>query len=278
MTRKRAKKPTELSAPAGRDTLRAVRLQDAPELTRAWLACPRPVPSAPIKLLCLHHAGGSPASFRPWVDELPGTVELLAVRLAGRDARLRERPATSVNEIVGPLARAIKPLLAEHDLVIFGHSLGALLAFELTRELRRQRLASPRALIVSGRNAPGTGRELELHKLGDRELVADVQRIYGGIPRQVLDEPELLALTLPLLRADLTVNETYQLADEPPLDCRLRAYGGVDDPHVGRAGLEAWATHTSASFTCEQATGDHFYLGSPTGKRWILDRVIDAAS
>jgi medium-chain acyl-[acyl-carrier-protein] hydrolase len=255
-----------------------VRLQDAPESTRTWLACPRPVPGAHTKLVCLHHAGGSPASFRPWVDDLPATIELLAVRLAGRDARLRERPATSVTEIVGPLARALEPLLAEHSLAIFGHSLGALLAFELARELRRQRLPNPKVLIVSGRNAPGTGRMLELHKLGDRELVSEVQRIYGGIPRQILDEPELLALTLPVLRADLTVNETHQFVDEPPLDFRLRAYGGIDDPHVGRAGLEAWATHTGASFACEQAQGDHFYLGSATGKRWLLDRIIESVS
>lgn len=255
-----------------------MRLQDAPEPTRTWLACPRPVPDAPIKLLCLHHAGGSPAAFRPWVDELPASVELLPVRLAGRDARLREKPATSVAEIVAPLARAIEPLLAEHDVAIFGHSLGALLGFELARELRRQGLPGPKALIVSGRNAPGTGRTLELHKLGDRQLVAEVQRIYGGIPPQILNEPELLALTLPLLRADLTVNETYVIGQEDPLDCRLRAYGGDDDPHVGRAGLEAWAVHTSASFACAQAPGDHFYLGSATGKRWILDRIAEAVA
>ncbi|HVI01516.1 MAG TPA: thioesterase domain-containing protein [Enhygromyxa sp.] len=255
-----------------------MRLEDAPESTRAWLACFRPVPEAPIKLLCLHHAGGNPGVFRPWANELPASVEMLAVRLAGRDARLRERPATSVAEIVTPLARALAPLIDGHDLAIFGHSLGALLGFELARELRRQQLPNPKALILSGRNAPGTGRELALHKLGDRELVADVQRIYGGIPKQILDEPDLLALTLPLLRADLTVNETHQLADEPPLACRLRAFGGVDDPHVSLAGLEAWGGHTSASFVCERAAGDHFYLGTPTGRRWILDRIADAVS
>ncbi len=255
-----------------------MRLQDAPELTRTWLACPRPVPDAPIKLLCLHHAGGSPTSFRPWTAELPPNIELLAVRLAGRDARMRERPATTVAEIVGPLARAVEPLLARHHIAIFGHSLGALLGFELARELRRQQLPSPKVLIVSGRNAPGTGRTLQLHKLSDRELVAEVQRIYGGIPPQILNEPELLAMTLPLLRADLTVNETYEPREERPLDCPMRAFGGDDDPHVGRAGLEAWGAHTSVSFACDQVTGDHFYLGSPPGKRWILAKIAEAVA
>jgi medium-chain acyl-[acyl-carrier-protein] hydrolase len=255
-----------------------VRLQDAPESTRTWLACFRPVPEAPTKLLCLHHAGGNPGVFRPWIDALPGSVELLAVRLAGRDARLRERPAKHVNEIVAPLARALQPLIDGHDLAIFGHSLGALLGFELARELRRQQLPGPKVLLVSGRNAPGTGRRLALHELGDRELVAEVQRIYGGIPQQILDEPELLALTLPVLRADLTVNETHELTEEPPLTCPMAAFGGDDDPHVSRAGLEAWGAHTSASFACEQTAGDHFYLGSAAGKRWILDRIADAVS
>lgn len=255
-----------------------MRLQAAPESTRTWLACFRPNPDAPVKLLCLHHAGGNPGSFRPWVDELPASVELLAIRMAGRDARLRERPATRVQEIVGPLARAIEPLIDGHELVIFGHSLGALLGFELARELRRQQLPLPKALILSGRNAPGTGRPLALHQLGDRELVAEVQRIYGGIPQQILDEPELLALTLPLLRADLTVNETYEPSEEPPLPCQLHAFGGLDDPHVSLAGLQGWAPHTSASFVCERAPGDHFYLGTPAGKRWILDRIAAAVS
>jgi medium-chain acyl-[acyl-carrier-protein] hydrolase len=255
-----------------------VRLQDAPEATRQWLACPRPAPDAPVKLLCLHHAGGSPSSFRPWIDELPPNVELLPVRLAGRDARLREAPATSVAAIVEPLARAIEPLFAEHEVVIFGHSLGALLGFELARELRRARLGAPKLLIVSGRNAPGTGRPLALHQLDDRRLVAEVQSIYGGIPPQILNEPELLALTLPVLRADLTVNETYELGDEEPLDCPLRAYGGDDDPHVGKVGLESWARHTRADFAWEQYPGDHFYLAPPAGRRWLLGKIAEALS
>jgi len=209
------------------------------------------------------------------MGELPANVELLPVRLAGRDARLREAPATSVAEIVGPLASALEPLLHGHELAIFGHSLGALLGFELARELRRRGLPGPKLLIVSGRNAPGTGRALALHRLSDPELIAEVQRIYGGIPPQILNEPELLALTLPVLRADLSVNETYTLAEEDPLDCPLRAFGGDDDPHVGQAGLAAWAAHTQASFAWEQCAGDHFYLAPPAGKRWILAKIAE---
>jgi medium-chain acyl-[acyl-carrier-protein] hydrolase len=223
--------------------------------------------------VCFHHAGGSPSSFRPWLGHLPAHVELLAARLPGREARLRETPLTRVAEIVEPLAEALAPLIADTRFVLFGHSLGALLAFELAHELRRRGLPRPSALLVSGRNAPGFGRSLSLHQLGNRELIDEVQRIYGGIPQAILDEPELLALTLPVLRADLTVNETHELVEREPLDCLVRGYSGIDDPRVGKVGLEAWGEHTSGEFEWEQCEGDHFYLASPQGQRWILARI-----
>jgi medium-chain acyl-[acyl-carrier-protein] hydrolase len=225
--------------------------------------------------LCFHHAGGSPAAFRPWLDDLPAHVELLVIRMPGREARLRETPLTRLPDIVGPLAKALAPLCAGVRMVCFGHSLGALLAFEFARELRRQALPSLAALVVSGRNAPGFGRLLALHQLGDRELVAEVQRIYGGIPQAILDEPELLKLTLPVLRADLTLNEAYVFEDEPPLDCAIRAYAGVDDPRVGAAGLEAWGRQTAASFEWAQVEGEHFFLTTPAGKRMVLAKLAE---
>lgn len=251
----------------------AVLYPDAPELSRTWIACPRPRPDPTARLLCFHHAGGSPAAYRPWLDDLPAHVEMLVVRLPGREARLRETPLTRVPEIVGPLAKALAPLTDGVRTVCFGHSLGALLAFEFARELRRQALPSLAALVVSGRNAPGFGRTLMLHQLDDKELVAEVQRIYGGIPQAILDEPELLKLTLPVLRADLTLNEAYAFEEEPPLDCPIRAYAGVDDPRVGAAGLEAWGRQTSASFEWAQFEGEHFYLSTPAGKRTVLAKL-----
>lgn len=201
---------------------------------------------------------------------------MLVARLPGREARLREPLLTRMPDIVGPLAEALAPLCEGVRVVCFGHSLGALLAFEFARELRRRNVTSLAALVVSGRSAPGFGRQLSLHQLGDRELVAEVQRIYGGIPQAILDEPELLELTLPVLRADLTLNETHVLEPESPLDCPIRAYAGVDDPRVGAAGLEAWGQHTSASFEWAQLPGEHFYLSTPAGKRVVLEKLAAA--
>lgn len=247
---------------------------DAPTLTRAWVECPKPRPGASTRLVCLPHAGASPRNFFGWTDELPPEIELLAVCLPGRAGRADERLATSLREIVEPLARAINPLMTQ-DVVFFGHSLGALLAVELVLELRRRRLSMPRLLVASGRTVPGMGRTLKLHELPDHLLVREVQRIYGGIPRELLVEPEMLRRTLPILRADLSVNETYQHKHEPALDCPILALGGTDDPHVTRTELELWRGQTAGSFECAQFEGGHFYLTTREGTAWVIERTLD---
>jgi surfactin synthase thioesterase subunit len=209
------------------------------------------------------------------VEHLPKTFELLAVRLAGRGSRVDEALATTVKDIVEPLARALEPLLGSSKLVVFGHSLGALLSLELVYELRRRGLKSPTLLVVSGRTVPGMGRTLRLHELPDRHLIREVQRIYGGIPREILVEPAMLKRMLPILRADLAVNENYLATQEAPIDTGILALGGTDDPHVTRTELELWRNRTTGAFDCAQFEGGHFYLASDKGQRWVMDRVND---
>ncbi|NVB42934.1 thioesterase [Pseudenhygromyxa sp. WMMC2535] len=248
----------------------------APKATRTWVDCPQPRPDASVKLICLPHAGASPRAFYPWVDDLPESVELMPVCLAGRAGRMDEPLAESIEKIVAPLARAVSPLI-EGRVVFFGHSLGALLAVELVFELRRRGLRLPQLLVVSGRMVPGAERRLKVHTLPDRHLVREVQRIYGGIPREILVEPAMLKRTLPILRADLSVNETYEPAhQERPLECSLLALGGTDDPHVTGTELEMWRDQTTAHFDCAQFQGGHFYLSSPEGQRWVIARIMRA--
>ena len=247
------------------------------DATRTWVACPNPNPDARVRMICLPHAGASPSAFRPWADQVPADFELLPVRLAGRGARVDEPLATRVRDIVEPLARAIEPLFVDKKVVIFGHSLGALLSLELVYELRRRRLRPPELLVVSGRTVPGTGRTLRLHELPDRHLIREVQRIYGGIPREILVEPAMLKRMLPILRADLAVNENYKPETEPaPIASSLLALGGTDDPHVTRTELELWRNRTQSSFNCAQFGGDHFYLSNPGGQKWVVDRIVEA--
>lgn len=246
------------------------------ESTKTWVACPKPNADARVRLICLPHAGASPSAFKPWTEQLPPDYELLPVRLAGRDARIDERLATSVKDVIEPLTRAIEPLFQDRSVIIFGHSLGALLAVELVYELRRRSLPMPSLLVVSGRTVPGTGRTLRLHELPDRHLIREVQRIYGGIPREILVEPAMLKRMLPVLRADLAVNENHVVVDQRPLDACLLALGGTEDPHVTRTELELWRNRTTMRFDCAQFGGDHFYLSNPGGQRWVIDRIAEA--
>jgi medium-chain acyl-[acyl-carrier-protein] hydrolase len=244
------------------------------DATRTWVACPHPNPDADVRMICLPHAGASPSAFRGWLDHVPKNFELFAVRLAGRGSRVDEPLATAVKDIVEPLARAIEPLLQAPKLVVFGHSLGALLAVELAYELRRRGLRPPTLLVVSGRTVPGTGRTLRLHELPDRHLIREVQRIYGGIPREILVEPAMLKRMLPILRADLAVNENHLAAnDEGPLDSGILALGGTEDPHVTRTELELWRNRTTGAFQCAQFEGGHFYLSSEKGQSWVIERI-----
>lgn len=253
-----------------------MRYETALDATRSWIACPNPNPDATVRLVCLPHAGASPAAFKTWADQVPKHFELLAVRLPGRDARVDEPLVTSVKDIVEPLARALELLFGRARVIVFGHSLGALLGLELVYELRRCSISQPALLVVSGRTVPGTGRTLRLHELPDRHLIREVQRIYGGIPREILVEPAMLKRMLPILRADLAVNENYEAQTEAPLDCGLLALGGNEDPHVTHTELELWRKCTTGSFASAQFEGGHFYLASTKGQRWVIQQICDA--
>ncbi len=250
---------------------------EASERARTWLSCARPVPDARVRLFCFHHAGGSPAFFRFWPDGLRG-VELLSLRLPGRETRLREPLLGHLRDVVEPLAQLLPPLFAGVSPVLFGHSLGGLLAFELARELRRRGLPEPALLCISGRRAPTHADSFSagLYKLSDEDLLASVQMRYGGIPKALLDEPELVKLMLPVLRADLTLLGTHQHEDEPPLACPIRAYGGSDDLGVPSEALEAWAGQTTGSFVCRIFRGDHFYMNDEANRRALLDDLSSA--
>ncbi|MFO7565055.1 MAG: alpha/beta fold hydrolase [Enhygromyxa sp.] len=246
------------------------------DATRTWVSCLNARAQTRVRLVCLPHAGASPSAFRPWAELAPPDFELLPVQLAGRGARVDEPLATRVEQIVEPLALALEPLLDSTRVVIFGHSLGALLSLELVYELRRRGLPGPDLLVVSGRTVPGSGRTLRLHELPDRHLIREVQRIYGGIPREILVEPAMLMRMLPILRADLAVNENHCFRDEAPIDCGILALGGAEDPHVTRTELELWRRRTTGSFECAQFQGGHFYLSSPEGQQWVINRILAA--
>jgi medium-chain acyl-[acyl-carrier-protein] hydrolase len=217
-----------------------------------------------IRFFCFPHAGGGPAAFSRWATMLPPEVEFCAIRLPGRETRLRQKPFTHIEPLVGELVDALEPLL-DKDFIFYGHSMGSLVAFETARELRRRGLSLPLHFIVSARRAMYLPNpDADLYRMPAAQLLGELHERYGGIPIELLKDRELLNLFIPTLRADVTVLGTYTFVDEAPLDCPISAFGGLKDRAVSRADLEGWATLTSNSFDLQLLDGDHFFVQQET--------------
>ena len=197
--------------------------------------------------------------FRQWTDHLPPEIELCGIQPPGRENRLREPPFSQISPLVEILAEVLEPSL-NLPYALFGHSVGAIVGFELARELRRRYGATPAHFFVSGRRAPQLPlREAPIHQLSDGAFT-EALRLYNGTPELVLQESELMQLLLPALRADFTINETYVYSPETPFNCRISAFGGLQDRKVSSEDLAAWREQSSRSFTLRMFPGDHFYL------------------
>jgi medium-chain acyl-[acyl-carrier-protein] hydrolase len=236
-----------------------------PPLTGNWVSCARPQPAAPWRLWCLPYAGGGAAAWNAWNAPLAGMAEIAALRPPGRESRLLEAPCTGSAVLVEQLLTKMEPHLGR-KYALAGHSLGGVLAFELARLARERGWPEPAALIVSGARAPDMPRrEPDLRALPDAEFIAELDRRYQGIPAAVRSEPELLSLLLPVMRADLTIFETYEHVAGAPLSLPLLAMGGEQDRHVTRAEALGWGRHTTGKFEAEFFPGGHFFIQSEHG-------------
>lgn len=231
----------------------------APLASSRWLTCPRPDPRAPLRLWCVPFAGGGGAVWHAWAAALAGLVEIVGVRPPGRDNRLAEAPLVRLWDYVTSLVEHLAPY-AHEEYALCGHSLGALVAFELVRVLRARGLGLPRAMIVCAARAPHHPPDRPLlHPLPKETFVAEIERRYGAIPAEIRGNSEFLDLVLPPLRADLEMYETYRYASAPPLGVPILALGGAGDATVSPAQLRAWRAHTSAGFHAEILPGGHFF-------------------
>jgi medium-chain acyl-[acyl-carrier-protein] hydrolase len=228
--------------------------------TNLWLNRPAPNPDASLKLFCFPYAGGNSLIYRGWPQHLPWTVEVCAVQLPGREARLGEPPYTNLPALVSALCDALLPHLSAKPFAFFGHSMGAMISFELTRELRRRGGPLPSQLFLSGRRAPQIRKdEPPTYDLPEAEFLESVRR-FNGTPQEVFEHPELMRLLVPLLRADFALSQDYAYTSEEPLDRPISAFGGLQDADVPREYLEAWREQTSAAFSLRMLPGDHFFL------------------
>lgn len=224
-----------------------------------WVVKPKPNPAAQLKLFCLPFAGGGSISFRSWANYIPAQIELCAVEIPGRGQRLGETLHRRLLPLVQELAQGIHDELNK-PFAIFGHSMGALLGFELTHYLKKQYDLQPVHLFLSGRGAPHLpDRDAPIHQLSEAEFVNEIKK-FNGTPKAVLENSELMQLMIPILRADFEVCETYQFIEKPPLPLPLTIFGGLNDPGANREELQAWQKHTTSEFNLRMFPGDHFYL------------------
>ena len=231
------------------------------EITSRCFFCPRPNPRAYLRLFCFHHAGGSTTLFHNWRDRLPPHVELWVARLPGRGDRASEPPFKRMVPLVQEMTEALVPFLDE-PFALYGHSMGASIAFETARLVRRRYGVQPQRLLVSSCQAPQRLHfALPTYDLPEAEFI---ERLRGlnGTPQQLFADRRWLMMMLPAIRADVELLQTYEYLADAPLDCPITVVGGLRDEVVKVAGLMAWRQQTTAQAILHLLPGDHFFLNS----------------
>ena len=227
---------------------------------------------AKVRLFCFPYAGGGAASFRGWEQDLSDVAEVCPIQLPGRGSRINEPPFVSMSDLVPAILPALKDSL-DKPVALFGHSMGAAIAFEVAFHMRRAYGVEPVHLFVSGRRAPQLEvRDARTYALPDDRFIEELRRL-NGTPKEVFENAELLQLMIPLVRADFQICQTYASSVTKPLACPITAFGGIADHDVRRQNLEAWQEQTSASFKLHMMEVDHFFLN--TARRSLLRLISE---
>ncbi|EFE65520.1 thioesterase [Streptomyces viridosporus ATCC 14672] len=234
----------------------------------SWLRACNRVTRPRSRLVCAPHAGGTAHAYRSWPAALPDDVEVLAVQYPGRQDRLAEPPAGTMDDLVRPIADALAPFVGE-PLALFGHSMGASVAYEVTLELERRHGRVVDLLTVSGSCAPHRREEEDRHELDDAELVEELRRLDDSFD-DLLAVPELLDLVLPSIRADFRLVSLYRRTPAVPVRAPLLVFGGTGDPDVSPEELREWHACAGGDFDTRTFPGDHFYL---TDERPVLEAL-----
>ena len=224
-----------------------------------WVGRFKPDPRDRLRLFCFPYAGGSAQIYFDWRDPLAEIVDVLPVQLPGRGSRLSEVPFNNITLLVEAISQAIIPHL-DKPFAFFGHSMGALLSFELARSLRRNGRPTPVHLFVSGCSAPHVrSADGPVHQLPDESLIEKL-RTLNGTSSDVLESNELIKILLPSLRADFEICETYHYTPEPKFDFPVTVLAGLEDKECPLPEMEAWKELTDNEYSVHLFPGDHFFL------------------
>ena len=230
--------------------------------TSRWCESLSPEPAWRLRLFCFPYAGGNALVFREWQQYLVPEIDVCLVHLPGRARRINERPHTQIQPLIQELADAIHPEAQGIRFAFWGHSMGALISFELAREFRRRNYPAPVHLFLSACRAPTVMQAVppSFH-LPAKEFIAEIRKL-NGTPKEFFENPEIQKFLLPLLRSDFQITDTYQYQDEGPLACPITVYGADQDHLATLNYLAPWEMQTSAAYKTRVFSGDHFFFQS----------------
>lgn len=237
---------------------------------KPWIGYTKPNPRASLRLFCFPYSGGSASAFRSWEHSLPPDIEIVPIQLPGRENRMREKPFMHLTPLIQTLLDVLPPLL-DKPFVLFGHSLGALICFELARQLQKQGGPQPEHLFVSAHRAPQRPLlQLPLHLQSDTNMLQELRNL-NGTSEAILQNKELMDLLMPLFRADFSIYETYTYEHEEPLNCDITAFCGTRDTRVAREEMVSWRNQTDGHFILHTIPGEHFFIH--TAQTQVLQRL-----
>lgn len=245
-----------------------------------WIKRLSPDDGAAVTMICFPPAGGGVMGYWPWGAPLRGHINVHAAALPGREQRLREAPARMLDDIVNATGDALSAF-SDRPLILFGHSFGALIAYETLRsQFESGRLSPARVhFIASGRLPPHlSSKTPRLSHLPARDIVFRIAALYRNIPPALLEDAAYVESIGGALQADLKINEDYLWREGAPLPCPVTAVGGTSDPAVSPTELGEWARHAREGFDLRVLDGDHFYFRTPAGQSALLDIVLSCAA
>ncbi len=220
-----------------------------------------PAPSHKLRLFCFAYAGGSAVIFRSWQAVLGPKIEVCAIQLPGRGTRMMEPLYNDMQELVPVIAKVIA---SQNNMpfAFFGHSLGALLSFEVARYCQLQHLPQPVHLIASGSSAPqNRTRSKNLHLMSNEELIKELGK-FNGTPPEVLAHRELMEMACPMIRADFSLVENWQYRPMPLLSLPLTVFSGWEDDRVNEDQVNDWKKETTGAFNVKWFEGGHFFINT----------------
>lgn len=243
--------------------------------SQSWFTKTVVHPAEKLQLFCFPYAGGGASIFTSWKSRLAPDITLLPVQLPGRESRLIEAPMDSIQEIVQSLVPAMVPYVHK-PFAFFGHSMGALIAFETARQLYSQTGILPVHIIVSAKSAPHLPySKKQLHDLADQSFTEEL-RLMQGTPEEVLQNAELMQIIMPRLRADFKACETYICEPGNPLSCPMTVFGGMKDFEVTTDSLHAWQQHTTLPIDVRMFEGNHFFIHEQ--EQEVISAVVNILS